>query len=233
MSKIISPQFPDVVNGIAVSRASRWTADLLFVVQIGFTFIWGGSQFLQLWHSLQGVNISWFVNWLAFLLLNLVLAVRAHANRASRVTWQTIMSYAAWTLVVVADLGVMLWRGTHVWDSTDTVTTLVVAAGLAATLLVAYRLNLGVVDPMVKGYLAISFKVVPQLALAYKISLMGGRGLSPVAVVVGHITILSRLGQLWFSIKEAGWDRNRRGSALSELANEASWLVATAAWLIR
>jgi hypothetical protein len=50
--------------------------------------------------------------------------------------------------------------------------------------------------------------------------------------VTGHITILARLGQLCCSIKEAGWDRNRRGSALSELANKVSWLVATLVWLI-
>ena len=52
-------------------------------------------------------------------------------------------------------------------------------------------------------------------------------------VVTGHITILARLGQLWSSIKETGWNRNRRGSALSELANEASWLAAILVWLIR
>jgi hypothetical protein len=217
---------------IAVPRSSQLAADLLFLIQIGFTFIWGGSQFIRLLSSMQGVNISWFMSWLAFLLLNLVLAMRAHRNQPSRVTLQTIMSYAAWTAMVVADMGVMLWRGTHVWDGTDTVTALLVGAGLVVILVVAYRLDLGIVDPMVKGYLAVAFKAIPQLALAYKIFMVGGRGLSPVAVVTGHITIMARLGQLWYSIKEAGWDRNRRGSALSELANEGSWLVATVAWLI-
>lgn len=216
-----------------MSRTRQLTTDTLFAIQIGFTLVWGGSQFIRLLSSMQGVNISWFLSWLAFLLLNLALALRAHANQPSRVTLQTIWSYAAWTAMVAADLGVMLWRGTHIWDGTDTVTTLLVAAGLALTLLVAHRLSLGIVDPMVKGYLAVAFKAIPQLALAYKIMMMGGRGLSPVAVVTGHITILTRLGQLWYSIKEAGWDRNRRGSALSELANEGSWIVATLAWLVR
>jgi hypothetical protein len=77
------------------------------------------------------------------------------------------------------------------------------------------------------------FKAVPQLALAYKIFMQGGAGLAAAAVITGHVTILSRLGLLWFFIKEAGWDRNRRGSALSELANETSWLIATIVWLIR
>lgn len=230
---VFSPRPAEASGVIPASRASRWTADTLFAVQIGFTFIWGGSQFLRLLSSMQGVNISWFLSWLAFLLLNLVLAFRAHRNLPSRVTRQTILSYAAWTLVVLADLGVMLWRGTHLWDGKDTITTLLVGGGLALTMLVAYRLNLGLVDPMVKGYLAVSFKAIPQLALAYKIMMVGGRGLAPVAVITGHITILTRLGQLWYSIKEAGWDRNRQGSALSELANEGSWIVATLAWLVR
>ncbi len=227
------PQSIEPSWAVPVPRTRQWTTDLLFLIQIGFTFIWGGSQFLRLLSSMQGVNISWFVSWLAFLLLNLVLAIRAHQNQASRVTLQTILSYAAWTAMVMADLGVMLWRGTHIWDRTDSVTALLVIAGLTVTMLVAYRLNLGLIDPMVKGYLAVAFKAIPQLALAYKIMMVGGRGLAPVAVITGHITILTRLGQLWYSIKEAGWDRNRQGSALSELANEGSWLVATAAWLMR
>jgi hypothetical protein len=37
---------------------------------------------------------------------------------------------------------------------------------------------------------------------------------------------------LYFSIREAGWDRNRIGSALSEAANEISWVVTTIVWLM-
>jgi hypothetical protein len=213
--------------------AQRLTTDALFGVQLLFTFIFGGSQFYRMLTTRQGVNLSWFLSWLIFLLLNLVLTTRAHQNQPSRVTLQTILSYAAWTLVVAADLAVMLWKGTHIWDGTDTVTTLLVGLGVALTLALAYRLDLGLIDPMVKGWLAVFFKAVPQLALAYKIFMMGGAGLAAAAVITGHITILSRLGQLWFSLKEAGWDRNRRGSALSELANEASWLAATLVWLVR
>jgi hypothetical protein len=33
-----------------------------------------------------------------------------------------------------------------------------------------------------------------------------------------------------FAIREAGWDRNRLAAALSEMANEATWLLVTAAW---
>jgi hypothetical protein len=211
---------------------ARRTADTLFAVQLGFTFIFGGSQFYRMLTTSQGVNLSWYLSWLVFLLLNLLLTVRAHQSQPSRITLQTMVSYGAWTLVVLADLGVMLWKGTHLWDGKDTLTALLVAAGAGLTLLVSSRLQLGIVDPMVKGYLAVFFKAIPQLTLAYKILLVGGRGLAATAIITGHITILTRLGQLWFAIREAGWDRNRRGSALSEVANEGSWLIATLAWLV-
>jgi hypothetical protein len=210
---------------------TRHTADTLFVLQLGFTLIFGGSQFYRMLTTSQGVNLSWYLSWLVFLLLNLLLTGRAHQSQPSRITLQTLVSYAAWTLVVMADLGVMLWKGTHLWDGKDTLTTLLVFAGVGLTLLVSSRLQLGIVDPMVKGYLAVFFKAIPQLTLAYKIFQVGGRGLAATAIITGHITILTRLGQLWFSIKEAGWDRNRKGSALSEIANEGSWLIATLAWL--
>jgi hypothetical protein len=208
-------------------------ADLLFAVQIVCTLLFGGSQFLRLLKTSQGVSITWFLFWEVFLVLNLVLTIRAHYRQPSRVTLQTVLSYVAWTTVVTADLGLMLWKHTGLWTSSDTLTSAVAGAGIAATLIVAYRRRLTVYDPVVRGYLALFFKAIPQLTLAYSIYKMGGAGVAGVAVVTGHVTICTRLGQLWFAIREAGWERNRIGSAISEVANEGSWIVATAVWLMR
>jgi hypothetical protein len=213
--------------------ASRLTADGLFAVQLLFAIIFGGSEFYRLLTTREGVNLTWFICWLMFSVLNLALTFRAHQNQPSRVTLQTFISYATWTTMVAADLAVMLWKGTHIWGEIDTITAVVVGLGALLTIALSYRLELGIVDPMVKGWLAVFFKAVPQLALAYKMFMQGGAGLAAAAVITGHVTIISRLGLLWFSIKEAGWDRNRRGSALSEVANETSWLIATIVWLIR
>ncbi len=215
-----------------MSSQNKMIADSLFGVQIICTLVFGGSQFFRMLTTSQGVSISWFVCWQVFLVLNLILAIRAHHNQASRVTLQTILSYAAWVTMVALDLGVMLWKGTGVWNGRDTATLVFAAIGIVATLMVARKKRLAVTDPMVKGYLAVFFKAIPQLTLAYNVFMVGGAGLAGVAIVTGHITILTRLGQLWFSIREAGWDRNRIGSAISEIANECSWMVTTAAWLM-
>jgi hypothetical protein len=96
----------------------------------------------------------------------------------------------------------------------------------------AHRLGLKITDPLVKGVIAVCFIGLPQLTLAYKIFLEGGQGLAGTMLFAGHIAILTRLGQLWFSIQEAGWDRNRQGAALSEIANETTWLLVTLVWLV-
>jgi len=216
---------------VRMSPRKKIVADSLFGIQLICTVLFGGSQFLRMLTTSQGVSISWFVCWQVFLVLNLVLATRAHRNQPSRVTLQTILSYVAWVTMVTLDLGAMIWKGTGIWNERDTATVALAAIGIGVTLVVARRRNLAIADPMVKGYLAVFFKAVPQLLLAYNMFKMGGDGLAGMAIVTGHITVSSRLGQLWFSIREAGWDRNRIGSAVSEIANEGSWMIATIVWL--
>jgi len=203
-----------------MSLRKKMFADLLFGVQIICTFIFGGSQFLRMLTTSQGVGISWFATWQLFLILNLVLAIRAHHNQPSRVTFQTILSYVAWATMVTLDLGVMFWKGTWMWNERDTATLILATMGVIVTLIIARQKQLAITDPLVKGYLAVAFKAIPQLIMAYNIFVLGGSGLAGMAVGIGHVTILTRLGQLWFSIREAGWDRNRIGSAISEVLNK-------------
>jgi len=216
-----------------MSITKKTAADAFFALQLVLALISGGSEFLTLLRTSQGVNLSWLASWLAFLLINLALTIRAHRSRPSRVTLQTVLTYAAWTTVIAACLGAMLWKGTELWDAKDTLTAITVALGLAITALVAYRLDLGLTDPLVHAGFAVCFIGLPQLILTYKIFTVGGEGLAGLMLLAGHIGICTRLGQLWFAIREAGWARNRQGAALSELANEGTWTLVTLAWLVK
>jgi uncharacterized membrane-anchored protein YitT (DUF2179 family) len=211
----------------------KLTADVFFVLQLVLALISGGSQFLRLLTTSQGVNVSWLASWLAFLVINLTLTIRAYRSLPSRVTLQTVLTYTAWTTVIAADLAVLLWRGTELWDAKDTVTTVVLGSGVFLIWLEGRRRGLAVTDPLVNAGFGVCFIGLPQLTLAYKIFSVGGEGLAGAMLLAGHIGILTRLGQLMFAIREAGWDRNRRGAALSEVANEVTWVLVTGAWLIR
>ena len=207
------------------------TADFFFVLQLLLAAVSGGSQFIRLLTTSQGLNISWLASWLAFLLINLALTIKAHRVRPSRVTLQTVCSYAVWTLVITANLALLLWKGDAIWDAKDWVTTMVVILGLLLTLVWSRWRDLPWTDPMVSGFFGVCFIGLPQVTLAYKIYQVGGAGLAAGMLLAGHVAIMTRLGQLWFAIREAGWDRNRLGAAVSEAANEITWLLVTIAWL--
>jgi hypothetical protein len=207
------------------------TADFFFLLQPVLAAVSGTSQFVRLLTTSQGLNISWLASWLAFLLINLALTIQAHRIRPSRVTRQTVWSYGIWTLVIAANLALLLWKGTAIWDAKDSVTATVVILGLFSTLVWSRWRNLSWTDPMVSGFFGVCFIGLPQVTLAYKIYQVGGAGLAAGMLLAGHVAIMTRLGQLWFAIREAGWDRNRLGAAVSEAANEFTWLLVTMAWL--
>ena len=206
-------------------------ADFFFILQLLLAGVSGGSQFVRLLTTSQGLNISWLASWLAFLLINLALTIKAHHVRPSRVTLQTVCSYGVWTLIITANLTLLLWKGATVWDAKDSVTTLAVILGLLLALVWSRWRGLPWTDPLVYGFFGVCFIGLPQVTLAYKIYQVGGAGLAAGMLLAGHAAIMTRLGQLWFAIREAGWDRNRLGAAVSEAANEITWLLVTLAWL--
>jgi hypothetical protein len=203
----------------------------LFLIQLACAAVFGLGQFWQMLSSTQGVSISWFAAWEVFLLLNLWLAWQAHKARPSLVTGHTFTIYAFYAVLIALDLSAMLLRKSWEWNAQDELTTGLVAAGVVATLLVGAARGQSIRNPLVMGWLAVFFKAVPQLVLAWNIHLNGGAGLALAAIVAGHVTILMRLAQLAIALREAGWDKNRLGSFISEVPNELSWIVVTVVWM--
>ncbi len=226
-------QFLKSYNGVASRGAEHGVGDLLFFVQIACALSFGVAQARLMYAtSTQGVSVTWLAFWSIFLLINLSLSIRAHQAQASRVTAQTVVVYALWSLLLIANSAVFLWRGAQLWTAIDTLTCVLAGLGIVTTLVVAAHYSLALTDAIVRGYFGVFFKVVPQLMLAWNIWLVGGAGVSVVGIIIGHIAIGSRLGQIIVALREAGWDRNRRGALISEAANEGSWIIASIAWLL-
>jgi len=211
---------------------ARVVGDVLFYIQIFSALGFGIAQGVLMMTTTEGVSMTWLSFWGVFLLINLSLSIRAHQIQPSRITRQTVITYATWTSMMVLDTAIYLWQEDVIWSAIDTWTSVIALTGIGITLLVGNRNRLAITDPLVRGYLAVFFKGVPQLTLAFNILMVGGSGVSIFGILTGHITICSRLGQILMSLREAGWDRNRQGSAISEIANEGSWIAVTIAWFI-
>lgn len=215
----------------AALRRERRLADALFWIQVLCASGFGVAQLLAMRRSVEGVSITWIALWLAFLMVNLVLAVNALQQRPGRVIRQTVLIYAVWSIVCGMNLVYLLIAGGR-WSAVDTVTGAITAAGVAAAIVAGRISGVGVADPYVRAAFAVCCKAVPQLTLAWNIGRHGGEGIAAYAFVTGHLTIGLRLWQVAYSIREAGWDRNRIGIAVGEAANEISWIVATLVWLV-
>lgn len=215
-----------------MSRKKRIIADLLFWVQLICTLIFGISQFIKTLTATEGINVSMFWSWQFFLSLNLALVLKAHRNKPSRVTRQAIISYLVWIMMVTLDLVAMYAKDVGIWNIRDTYAAVLVSLGVVGTLLLGRHRKLTMKDPQIKTALAVFFKVIPQLIWAYNITLVGGGGLAWPAILAGHVTINSRIGQLCFIIREAGWDKNRIGALISEVSNELSWLTVSITWFL-
>ena len=200
------------------------------MIQVGCALLFGITQTARMLTTTEGVSLTWFLFWALFLFINLRLAVRAHQVYPTRLSRQTIVTYVAWSSVLAVAIVVLVWRSLGQWEPVDTLNVLVSGLGIGLVLGVGRLRGLGIADPLVRGWLAVFFKGTPQVTLAWHILQNGGEGLAPFAILSGHITINLRIGQLIFALREAGWDRNRIGSALSEVANELSWIVTTLAW---
>ena len=215
-----------------MSAKKRIIADLLFGVQVVCATLFCGAYAVRSLTDVTGSSIAQFGLVAAFLVFNLALGVGAHRSAPSRVTRQAIATYIIW-LVLVAAIIVAAWTNPmYRWNEKDTTTLVTTVFLTIAVLLMSYLRRLSLKDPMVKGSFAIAYKSVPQVLLAWKFLAEGATGTPGLSVLLGHVTIFVRLGQIYFMVREAGWDRNRTWLAVSETANELSWIVATAAWIM-
>jgi hypothetical protein len=213
-----------------MSSKKKLIADLLFGVQIIGAFVLCGSQFFRLLETTQGQLLSMFLVMEAYLCLHLMLAVGAHRAQPSRVTRQTLWTYVMWLALIGSNIVAIFLNGSYEWSQNDTRTAALALLGTVLVFAVMKLRHIRLQDPMLKSFLAMLFKALPQFIMAFEVALKGGAGVPAAAVIAGNITILVRIGQIWFAIREAGWDRNRVWLCISETMNEVSWATVSVVW---
>jgi len=220
-----------VATSVAVWK-KQTTTDLIFGFQVICAVGFGGGQFLRMLDSVRGVSGAMFVFSLTFLFINLYLAIKGYGVKRTRVIVQLI-AFMALGVAVYSGLLVLLIVKGGFWDGNDKVTSLLVLVGVSASLLVGKSRGLNWKDPIIKGWLALSFKAVPQLMMAWKIAIVGGTGVSGIFILTFHLLTLSRILLIFWEIQKVGWDRNRKGMLVSEIGNELSWVVVTTTWAVQ
>lgn len=200
----------------------------LFYFQLILGIIFGVSQIEHMINnSTQGLSLSMFVFAFLFVSINLTLGIGAHRVRASAVTKQILIILIIGVIVYFLFSLILAIKAEVIWDKNDTITTIIVIIFSLVNFLYSRYKKLNFFDPLIKGNYSLIFKSIPQLFLAYKISQNGGSGLGIIFIISFHALTLARIFQIFQSIAEAGWDKNRIGLAVSEIGNEITWTIVT------
>lgn len=212
----------------------RIFGNLLFWFQIVCATIFFATQALKMKESTEGNLLSFFLCHFIFAIINLWLSILAYGESEDdgrEIKMQSVFIYAMWSLFIGEHFFIALKKMPEVWKYADTITTFIVIIGVFITIVIAGIKKLPLLDAYVKAGLAVFFKCIPQFALAFSIYFYGAKGLSGWWILLGNVTIITRIVHLVVS-NHQGWNRNTRGSLISEIWNEASWAVASIAWIV-
>lgn len=210
------------------------SADVLFALQTVLMIFFVTGQAQRMTQSVEGISPTWLIFGELFCVINATLALLGWRSTPSRATLQLLITHTGWTLGIGLLIALLAVRFDEVgWGWYDSLASICVAIGAAIILAIATRRKLSLTDPMIRGWLAAIFRGIPHAAMAYKIFLVSGGGIAPLTIWIAHMTTLIRIGQLGFAVREAGWDRARRGMAIAEGGNELTWMLVTIIWLVR
>ncbi len=218
-------------NTARTAKSDRLVADVIFVIQICLALALGASQFVKMLTSTQGVSSSMFFFTDVFFALLFWMAVIAYKKIPGRMAKETIIVYAASVAVYSTLLIQTFFKAPVFWEDSDWLTTGLVGAGILVLTGIKTWKDWTMTEPYAKTGLAVCFKAIPQLLLAYKIFTVGGGGVSGLWILSFHCFTISRLVPLVLLNRASAWDRTRKSMLISEAANEGSWILVTIAWL--
>jgi len=215
------------------SEKKRLAGDLLFWFQLVMAWAFTVPQVIRSLSSTAGMTITWTMFCSAFVLINLFLALGAYRQSKSRKAGQVVLVYANWLILWMTLLVIICIKGQ--WFAKDTVLTGLILASLAALLVVRRRESLvaTISEPITRGFVALLLKSVPQLFIGYCIIVAGRKdGLAGLTLIIGHITVCTRLAEIVLTARQDGWTRRNIGLLIGETGNELSWLVTTTIWML-
>src|SRR3989344_1773488 len=190
----------------------KMAGDLLFWFQLIMAWAFTVPQVIRSLESTAGMTITWTVFCLAFVLINLFLAIGAYKQSMSRKAGQVVLVYINWLVLWTVLFGIIAMNGT--WFQQDTVLSALIIASVGALLVIRRKESLvaTVSEPITRGIMALLLKSVPQLFIGYCIIIAGRKdGLAGATLAIGHITVCTRLVEIWLAARQEGWEKKNQG----------------------
>lgn len=209
--------------------------DIAFVMGLITAPYWCGAQAFKALTNLAGVSLA---QYFAFVLSFFVGAVLANAARNKSIgdrrsiTQQTVM-LALWAVCGTLMVVFVISLGSYMWSPTDTLISVIATAGVSLTLLWALVARKPVSDAAVRAFLGVALKPIPQFLLIPKMFAETSGGYSIPAIVLGNVSIWTRIYLNIDSLQKEGVSRDKKWLLTAEILNGISWLAVSIVWLVR
>ena len=206
---------------------------LIFWMILALVPAFGWVQCEKMLTSTQGVSISMFVLAGLFSATLTWLSISAFIKNRNQMTLKMVIVYISGVIVYAAMIGVAFIYSHYQWDSRDTLATSLVTVLVTVIVSIARSRGLKWYDPIVKGYIALAVRVIPNMMMAQKILMCGGNGVSKWFIIIFNALAFLRIAQNVTTSLKNGFDRERKGIMIGEVANWLSWLVVTVVWAMK
>jgi hypothetical protein len=191
-------------------------------------FFWCGSQALRALTSIKGVSLAQYLAFGLGFAVQFLLAVAGYRKQPSRLLAQLLVVFGTWTILAAMLVMVVSFGTPYRWSYYDSTIAWLSAIGLGLVAIYAIPTHVSITDAAIKGLINIVLKSIPQFLLVETIWHEGSSAISIVAIVTGHISIVSRLGpMLWHS---KGSTREQKWLMVTDAFNLVSWAAVTMAW---
>jgi hypothetical protein len=189
------------------------------------------SQTAKAMETVKGLSLANIGLMFIFMCIMGWLAFDAHKDHPSQQGKETLAIYGLWgTSTLLVGIAIAT-NPDYVWCLND---WYAIASGVLGGLVaVAWAIwqRVGLTEASTKSIFATFCKSVPQLLMAWKITEEGGTGHAPLALLVGVVSVSTRLWMFKRQKDAAGsWESNLLWMAGSETFNLATWLSVCAAW---
>ena len=211
------------------------TTDILFVVGLLTALLWCGAQAVKALTTTQGVSLAQYIAFSFGFMIQFALALEAKRKSVvdhRRIITQQVYLFTAWSTCSVLLIAVVMTRDGYTWSTADSTIAKLASAGVAATAVWAFYTKKPHDDAVVRAWVNISLKSLPQFLLIMKIWSEGSAGITTVAIVLGETSILTRLIPLSVSLRTEGVSRDKIWLFVSDTVNLVSWTV-TVVWLVK
>lgn len=213
-------------------KKQNFVANLLLGVQIVCAAIHAVSQWPRLILTTQGIAPSWFVCWELFLVLNIILTIRAYQKKPSLVILNVFLIYAAWLIALTGDI-ILVMINNASWGKSDSL--VIIAAIIPLAVIVAKQKKKTNIfnEPIIIGSASSLLRVIPQLSLSISMFFTGSAGIAGGTLLAGQVAIAGRLGSIYLAKHGATKESNRKWLFIAELFNYITWAIISVIWLIQ